>query len=141
MMKKSLIALAFLVLSTLACSMQDLSNLRAGVNGDYALSPTPSPSSSQNMTAETRPEQRKDDLSSQDEQIGQTYIVCTGNPTGNLRVRVEAGTGAAQASLLVEGTEVSVLETHVLNDGSTWAELAAPAGWANARFLCKGNSQ
>lgn len=136
MMKKASIALVILMLATLACSMQDLSNLQAGINGTYAISPSPAPPAQNAALTDTRAEQ-KGELSSQGDQSGERYSVCTGNPTGNLRVRITPGTGAAQVALLAEGTEITVLaEEEVQEDGSTWAEVAEPAGWVNARFLC-----
>ena len=139
MNKLNKITLAALMLSilvfSLACSMQDLSNLQAGINGSYTLSPSPAPVSAAAEQTDARSE-HKENISSQDEQTGEPYTVCTGDEKGKLRVRSDAGTGYPVLTLIEEGQAVKVLEQQELEDGSIWAKLQSPAGWVNARYLC-----
>ncbi len=67
------------------------------------------------------------------------YTVCTGVPDGQLRVRNAPGTGAAVVAILREGSAVIVLDEAIQEGEGSWAQIAAPAGWINARYLCEQN--
>jgi len=133
MKTKTLLILAGLLLLSLACTLEDLS--AAGTALDAAASPTttadlPTPAP---MPAVVQGEPT--------EVPGATHTVCTGVPEGTLRVRAEIGTSSAVVAILSEGAAVNVLDEVRDDYKGTWAEIADPAGWINARYLCEGDLQ
>ncbi len=136
MKTKTLLILAGLLLMSLACTLEDLgaagSALRAAALGMEA-SPTatvglPTPALVPAAIARAKPTE-----------IPVTHTVCTGVPTGQLRVRQQAGTESPVVAVLDEGKEVTVLDEVQQAYKGTWSLLAEPAGWVNARYLCAKN--
>ena len=137
MKKKTLFTLLIvLLLSTLACSMADLSAAGAALRSaalNTPVSPTPTPETVAIPTPVVR--------EIKELEVRLTHRICTGVPNGLLRVREIAGTDAAVVAILDEGMEVTVLNEVPQAYKGTWAQIAAPAGWVNARFLCEKRNE
>ena len=136
MKKKTLFFLVVLLFSTLACSIADLSAAGATLRS-AALATTASPI----PTTETVGVPTLAVRESKDIEARLTHRVCTGVPNGLLRVREIAGTDAAVVAVLDEGMEVTVLNEVPHEYKGTWAQIAEPAGWVNARFLCEKTNE
>ncbi len=67
-------------------------------------------------------------------------FVCTRVPNGRLYVRTTPGTSSSVQGYLSEGQEVLLLDNvTVEHQGGLWLQINSPInGWANARFICKG---
>ncbi len=135
MKTKNILIIVPMLLLTLACSMADLNAAGAALRNAALASSSPTGTPlSQKVTA---PVPTVDSSVPENGQPVSTHTVCTGVPEGQLRVRSAASTNSAVVAVLTEGTEVTVLEADETSD--TWLEIADPAGFVNARYLCEKN--
>ena len=135
--KKTLFTLLIvLLLFTLACSMADLSAAGAALRSAALDTPASPPPITETVAVPALVVREIKDI-----EALLTHRVCTGVPNGLLRVREIAGTDAAVVAVLDEGMEVSVLNEVPQEYKGTWAQIAAPAGWVNTRFLCEKRNE
>lgn len=66
--------------------------------------------------------------------------VCNVKAELGLNLRSGKGTAYSVLDVLPSGTNVQVVESAVLDDGSTWSKIVeedGTRGWVNARYLCR----
>ena len=67
------------------------------------------------------------------------YLVVKDTPTGFLRVRMEAGTGATESARINPGDKFTILDTKIVND-TNWYQIrydAADTGWVSGQYVDK----
>ena len=70
--------------------------------------------------------------------VASLYFVCTGATAGRLNVRECPGVACQPVAAISEGTPVNLTGDTSWQNKSNWVELSAPVpGWVNARYLCQ----